>query len=759
MKLRKFLYSALALLAAGMMAQSCVSDTYDCPDTAGTGKVQLKLTLDLGDMGRLSRADGVWNPDGPSEGGKTFDNTLKLNDYSSESGYKFLHVILIDKDDNLLHLDLSNGFQLNPVSGGYEMVTTLDLSDPDKKAQWKPGQYRVLVLANFRERPSESGDCHISKYTTLSELQTAIDAVTMDWFSNDNSDRNVNNVPNIPMWGMSTINLKLQDDQTETFSVQLLRAVAKIRFQLSERLQIGGYKIVKCEVLHCNKKIHATPAAVWSTYSKTSDSTEPYYDSSFHANKSYKKNIFINAPGYANENDGDGTLVFYLPEREKDKDISSGVERPNAMNITVANDLGEEESCYVEIDNSPLGAGYYKNDLNSVNRNHLYQFTLDKEIEEGELTYKVECWNLAESAIGWNPDFQLVSGAKKSSSSSDSEADNGFVMFPSYSSSSSEVIAKNDCSFADYKFTLKSPAGAVWKAFLVEVDENGVEHEYTSEDKFATSPDGQVIYSTGGDGAVGGSAANTPSGFFFGVGNEDGENYIASTTGVARSTPYIIKIGTRMRTTDFSGTIPLTVKDETYSQREATYTDSKNKTTKMKYFGYEGDNIASTDEEHYMVLNSNGTYWKNKEKVPTCYLVIKIALDGVNFTERLRINPQTVTTKVEESTKNGVTTIKTTTSYSRKFYGDDYRVEVRQLFPFFVNKYWKPASSYVIFGNEDPELLKGTKSSISNYKTMTWWGTPMGYPLSSSTTSTETIEPEPEPEPEPDPTPDPEPTE
>ncbi len=54
MKLRKFLYSALALLAAGMMAQSCVSDTYDCPDTAGTGKVQLKLTLDLGDMGQLS---------------------------------------------------------------------------------------------------------------------------------------------------------------------------------------------------------------------------------------------------------------------------------------------------------------------------------------------------------------------------------------------------------------------------------------------------------------------------------------------------------------------------------------------------------------------------------------------------------------------------------------------------------------------------------------------------------------------------------
>lgn len=704
MKLKSLLYTALALLASGV-TQSCVNDMYDCPDPGKEGKVQLKISLNLGDLGQISRADGIWNPSGETEGGSTFDNSIALN----TSTKTYLHVMLINSDDELLHLDLSNGFELNPVSGGYDLITELDLSDPDMKAKWTPGNYRLMVIANFQDRPAESKDVHVNTYTTLSELQAKIDATTVDWLSNDKGDRNLNNVPKIPMWGITSGYLKLEDGSTENFSIDLLRSVAKIRFLLTDRLLEAGYRLVKCEVPTYNKKIYTTPAAGWSSCTKTTDLTEAYYDTSFHDNASKKTDLTITAPGYSGEYDGDNMLVFYLPERKTDSKL------PNKMIVTVANDIGDEESCEVEIDNSVLGAGYYKNDKNNINRNHLYQFTLDKDIEEGELTYKIECWNLQESAIGWNPDFTLESGADKTSTGSDSEANLGMVTYPCYSASSSELFPKDDCSFADYRFTIKNPSGAVWKAFLVEVDENGVEHEYTEKDTF-NAPEGLTF--TG--------AVNTPSGFFFGVGNQDAQNSWAVTTGIARDTPYIIKVGCRLKSTDMSNGIPATVREGDYVQKTS---------NKIKYLD-NGESVNDADIQHFMVQNSNAQYWKNLEKVPTCYLVIKVAIDGVNFTERLKINPEVIGTD-----KDGKIT------HTRKFYGDDYRVEIRQLFNFYVN--YESTSNPEVIGNNDNQLILGKQSKKTVYQENCWWGTPMGYPLSWKE-NPPTPDPEPEPEPEPE---------
>lgn len=622
------------------MAQSCVNDfDDDCNKTTRPGEVKLRFTIQLDNMSEtFSRAgDGVWNPSDPTEAGSKFDNKILMN----SNDIRWLHVILIKDNGDLLHLNIDSGYQFNPTIKGYEMMGTIDVSaDPDK---WEPGEYRIMVLANFRERIANTGDTHFNTYTTLADLKSAIDKFSVDWF-NASSDweskgfRNANNVPAIPMWGMTTATLKLDGNVVDNFSVQMLRSVAKVKIELTDRLKDAGYKITDCTVDNLYRKSYGLPAG-WDTATKTVDAAQSSYDAAFHPNSSTRyTSLTVTAPGASGEYDDDETLVFYLPEWDATatKDLTSVT-----MKINVTNDIGETESCLVDIDNSWLGTGNYANDTHNVNRNHLYKFTIDKDITEGVLSYKLECWNLVESAIGWDPT------GRYEFYSTDTEGKYGYVSFPSYPSSKSKDAIENTTSFADYTFTLTGPTGAVWKAFLVE---DGV--EYTAEDRFT----------------VGGGAANTPNGFFFGVGNDDGNNNKAVSTGIARSAAYNVKVGTRLRTVDFDVS----------------------------------SNYPTMLNDTIMQLNAAAQEWKDRGEVPTCYLVIKVAIDGKNFSDVLKINPKE---------KGEFTT-------DLKFAGTETHIEIRNLFHVYQSK---------AKGSDNSKLVKGIHNTDPIFKEYTWWDYPMGH--------------------------------
>ncbi|MDE6270323.1 MAG: hypothetical protein K2M12_05645, partial [Muribaculaceae bacterium] len=512
MKLKTIIYTAL-MLAFAAAAPSCINDAEgDCNSETPGGKVRLRLNLNMGDMGHLSRDGGVWNPSTPADDGNTFDNTIKTNDADT----RWLHVMLINDAGELLHLNLEEGFQLNPTTGGYDMTAELDLTDRALRARWKPGTYRIMVLANFREKVNNTEDLHVSAYTTLADLKTAIHEHSVNWYNEDKT-RNTFSAPNIPMWGMTTATLKLEHNLTDTFSVELLRAVAKVKILLTDKLKEAGYEIVECEVDNINQALRYMPAG-WDTATKTADTSGPAYDASFHENADYRlTSMLVNGTFHPKvEDDGDGSLVFYLPEWSV-KD-GSALESNVTIRAVVKNDVGDNEECYMTISNESLGLGNYAHNRYNVNRNHLYRFTIDKEIQYGEFSYMLDCWNYVQSEIGWNPQFNFTT--------SDTEALFGYVSFPSYNSSDSEkkMLIENTTSYADYYFTLSSPPGAVWKAFLVE---DGI--EYTAEDKFTENLDGTIGYD---------NPANTPNGFFFGVGNSDGSNQKAASTGVARAEPY-----------------------------------------------------------------------------------------------------------------------------------------------------------------------------------------------------------------------------
>lgn len=657
------------VLVIAAMLSSCVNDNDLC-EYATPGIVKLRFNLKLGDMGRVTRAGGIWNPSGDIDSGNSFDNAIKLNDDKA----KWLHVMIINSAGDLLHLNLDEGFQLIPYEGEYEMTASLDFSDPEVRRKWTPGEYRVMVLANFRDRPNEDKDVHFSKCKDIASLEYALGNTkdySIDWYNSDKS-RNSKNISNIPMWGMTKAHFNFDGISTQMFSIQLLRSVAKVKIQLAPLLKEAGYHIVQAKVDNLNRKLNGFPAG-WKDAESTVSVTPTAYDAAFNPKSSSSSDLIVNESSIPkDEKDGDGSLVFYLPEWK-----ASSSKPKVKIETLVADDLGNEETVTLEVSNLSLGQGNYTNNINNVNRNHLYQFTLEKDIQEGELSYKLECWNLDSSAIGWNPDFTF--------SSKDSESVWGYVSFPSYNSSENKDKPEETASFADYEFTLAGPPGAVWKAFLVE---NG--EEYSGEDKFYDNLHGSISDDT----ISYKNPANTPNGFFFGVGNDDDNNNKAASTGIARPQAYNIKIGTRLQTTDFDNGEPVTQKD------------------------------------NILALNKAGQYWEKKNAVPTCYLVIKIALDGKNFSEYLKINPAKSSGDFAPLT----------------FPGDETRIEIRNL-PIFYNSKKKHDNGRHVKGmDNDPK-----DKDYADYKAYTWWGYPMGHKDAA------TANPEPEPEPEPEPTLEPEP--
>lgn len=637
-------YIAIILLAAlAMLPVGCVYDSESCEPELVEHTVTLSFTLRLDRLGFPSTRAGIWTEPDKQDEGSSFDNTIDLDNglflMLVADGGALTHI----KKEDISFLPLGNGLIKGTTKVNIKEEATKNLND---------GSYRLMVIANYHEAET----LNITGCATLGELETWFknqdDKKTkyyseVEWYGTDGK-RKKKTCPYIPMWGISTINNIKDGKTTEMGTIDMLRSVAKVRIQFTPELKKSGFRLVSAEVNKCNRKLYPFPAG-WKDATSTIGSSSEQYDKAFNSTSNYPLTdpLKVTAPGFATEYDEleENDIVFYLPEIKATDDAT------DAISITVIYLNGEGQSRLLnmiidnygdENTNTNYGNGRY-----SVNRNHLYEFTLTYDLttlDPGQISYKLECWNHRTSAIGWNPikdqySFQSESYVK-GSSLGDPEAAFCYVSYPTYDGSK----LKDATAYADYTFTFTGPEGAVWKAFLVE---DGI--EYSAENKFSTGSSGSIPELTYS------GVANTPGGFFFGTGNTDKENWRASTTGRARpkDKPFHLKIGTRISSTDFESKEPVS----------------------------DGDNLK---------LNSNGKYWQDLKSVPSCYLVIKVAYDGVNFSKRLPINPQ----------KDSKSPFK-----EWQYAGNDTMIQIRQLFP--ITK-TQP-------GNTD--FIKGNTAN-SKY----WWG-------------------------------------
>lgn len=550
--------TVLCAVGLALMSGGCVYDDSPagCGDTERLqGSVPVRFTLKLDGYGSRADGGGVWN-----------DNHEKVIGTRFDSEVDRLHVMLIGNDGSLAHVDLRQ-YMYDADADGYTFIGNIDLGEEG----WEPGSYRVMLLANC-------GPALMSA-TTLDGLKSTIADVM--WYSPNGSPRNG---VRIPMWGMTTHDFTFtgkKDSPEEIGSIDLLRAVAKVKINL-DPTKMKGYRLVSARMSAANSYIDPFPAG-WETATATLDGTLSYGHSFNPVKTPVGGHDF--APGiYTGEEEG--SIVFYLPEY----DSSEAAGGEATIDVTVKHEASGQTLTYpaaIHFNDANVNGGGTTGDATrlatDIVRNHYYLFTIDG-IHFGTLTYDVDCWDYIPSTLGWDVKYSL--------DSEDSDARYGYITAPCFSDSKNNEI-KNSSSQFTFSFTLTEPEGATWKAFLLNPDgsdhllnPNGVDQPFYPD----SYPEEQ----------------KSKRYFRFAAGNDDTNLQRAVSTGIARDEPYKIAID---------------VDDNLWTDLAA-------------------EKVKETEKDQPIEINENGKMWRDAGIVPTVYLVIKVALDGEHYTEELAINPE-----------------------------------------------------------------------------------------------------------------------
>lgn len=648
----------LLAVALAVMPAGCVYD--DSPAGCGDarrlqGEVPVRFTLKLDDKGMGSRADatsGVWNPDHEQVIGTRFDSQVSR-----------LHVMLVDKDDKITHVELRK-FMYVAEDEGYTFTGNIDFGDNGKEA----GSYRVMLLANCGPA--------IMSATTLAELPSTIADVM--WYSPNGSPRDG---VLIPMWGVTTHDFTFTGDKDapeEIGEIELLRAVAKVDIQL-DPTKMEGYELVSAKINKTNSYINPFPKGWDAAGATTAQGLR--HGAPFNPVKTEVTGHAFTPGKYIDEPAGD--IVFYLPEFDS-------AEGEATIDVVLRHNATGQTLTYTEalhFDDKDVNKGATAGDerlATDIVRNHLYRFTIDG-IHFGTLTYNVTCWEKVTSTIGWG-----VGSLDYEFKTEDNEGLYGYVAHPSYDDGkrikynylNADNMVKTDGSFknymltdkatnAEYFFTLRSPEGAVWKASLVNIDGT----PYTGDH------------------------------FEFAPGNLDSQNQRAVSTGIARKEPYSIAIRVTGTNTWGSAADATPVTADDYVNLNLGSATSLKAEDGLWYHIDDRKIVSKEDQtlDPYITpvqkfkLNENGENARSTGTVPEVYLIIRISLDGGDtFSEPLEINP------LSDGTGN---------FGQYKLAGDATKIQLRHLFlPF--------------SGVSNEELIKGKDGGLGNDA---WWGLPMGH--------------------------------
>lgn len=250
-------------------------------------------------------------------------------------------------------------------SSYYQYTLTGQLTRLKKKDVEEGTDFRIVVLCNLSghskvyfpigtlESLTESG-----LYRQMSFICKNNDELAKKIMTPEESGR-------IPMWGKVTTEIV----DNGVINVNMLRAMAKVRVQLSGELQDAGFNLSKVVVDKGCAKGLMTPFGADGM-----DATPDYLSKDNNGNiaKNDDASFTITDMPFYTFPEEDGIYYTYLPEQEKGK---------SSMAVTI------NDSEY-----SLEFGDYEKKERFPVVRNYYYDFTITKIFASGELAYKVCQW-------------------------------------------------------------------------------------------------------------------------------------------------------------------------------------------------------------------------------------------------------------------------------------------------------------------------------------------------------------------------------
>lgn len=153
----------------------------------------------------------------------------------------------------------------------------------------------------------------------------------------------------LPMWGVKKVTFTLAAGKLQDFSdINLLRAVAKVKVNLSNEMKNNGWSIYSMQLINYNDKGYCMPekyAECEKTASLTHEEFEHFYDSKQTVGITMKDNVPIYLPEYQNNGKEDANkcvIKLKLARNETVEQDASGKDKEYTLRFIDYTDSGAE---------------------------------------------------------------------------------------------------------------------------------------------------------------------------------------------------------------------------------------------------------------------------------------------------------------------------------------------------------------------------------------------------------------------------------
>lgn len=285
------------LLATAMAWLGCIAlvscDQGDTESENAEAHITLTLCLkgtDTGNNTRIGQSGGKQiasrsEDDEPKDPGTEMENSIDLSRF---------HVVFYQTNQQMAGI-LQNMVLVHLGGNIYRLTGSLPVSNKVLVGNHFEG--KMVVYANF-DMSSEDLQKDYS-HTDIAQKSFKYEA----------------NPKYLPMWGVKKVDFTLAAGKRQDFSdIDLLRAVAKVKVNLSSKMKSDGWSIYSMQLFNYNDKGYCMPkkyAECEQTASLTHEEFEHFYDSKQTGGITMKDNVPIYLPEYQNtgKNEADRCVI------------------------------------------------------------------------------------------------------------------------------------------------------------------------------------------------------------------------------------------------------------------------------------------------------------------------------------------------------------------------------------------------------------------------------------------------------------------
>ena len=363
--LSKFLI-AIAMAWLGCIALvSCDQRETDGAEAQAEANITLTLCLKGTDENSSTRAGASSDKQLSSRGE---DAGTENTDSEMENRIVFSRFHVVFYDDNHRMAGVLQKMVLIHMGGNiYQLTGTLPVSN------------KVLVGNHFEGKMVVYANFNMSEEDLQKDYNA--DAIALKAFDYEANPKY------LPMWGVRKVSFTLTAGKRQDFSdVDLLRAVAKVKVNLSNEMKKNGWSIHSMQLINYNNKGYCMPkeyAEFERTASLTHEEFSHFYDSNQSGNITMTEGVPIYLPEYENKGrkDADKCVIklklFRNGTVEKD---NSGNEKEYTLRFINYTDDGAEGTT-----------------INNIVRDHYYTFEVYKGSNGQNLVkLTVRKWNVRE---------------------------------------------------------------------------------------------------------------------------------------------------------------------------------------------------------------------------------------------------------------------------------------------------------------------------------------------------------------------------